>query len=201
MTPEKCSVNFNGEILARAGVLWACPKARVLLWSQALCWAVYYFLCNYSWDHLLKCDFFYLSSDQEDLKDTFSPQSGGRKPIRLHDFFWICGFVIRVDLLITAQAVPRGTRHSWAVFCALCGPAAAWAQWSASSWCPVQELLQWGCREVCWKGVCLKLNQSRNLRMTFGTNPCSLNTPKGCLQVIFPLKRYFFREVMKHSLL
>lgn len=131
----------------------------------------------------------------------FPPSPAAESQYGYMTFFWICGFVISVDLLITAQAVPRGTRHSWGVFCALRGAAAGRAQQSASSSCPVQELLQRRRREVCWKGVCLKLNQSRNISVTFGTGPCSLNTPKGRLWVIFPLKRFSFREAVKHGIL
>lgn len=55
-----------------------------------------------------------------------------------------------------------------------------------------------GMREVCWKGVCLKLNQSRNVSVTPGTIPYSLNRPKGCLWVVFPLKELQKSNEMQH---
>lgn len=48
--------------------------------------------------------------------------------------------------------------------------------------------------------VCLKLNQSRNISVTFGTRSSFLNTLKGHLWVIFPLKEVLFQrsEEIKH---
>lgn len=89
MTPEKCLVIYHGERLARAGVLWGCPKARGLLWSQALHWTVRCFPL-FMRSFVKNLIFIYLLSDWKELKHTLPSQSGIRKPIQLHDFFWIC---------------------------------------------------------------------------------------------------------------